>query len=191
MFMPTREVEEEVIWDDMPQDTGDLFMEGVFTCLRIGACLWGLGYLALQGLVVYVLVLSHTQLVLDACGESLWIFLLVHLILPVVLLCMFVCALLCIYMLTVNLMIDAKQFITYYFVVVLLAFIYFVVLCGLGAHFTSRASSNESCRAALISTTGSPLLSTLGWVYVALDGANLLLSMGLMVALGYVHYFLP
>ena len=173
------------------QETNNALMQGAYICLRIGACVWGLGYLAFQVVVVYALSVLHTQAVMETCGVSLWIFLLVHLLLPFVLLCILCCVMLCLYMLTINLMIDAKEYITYYFLTVFLALVYFGVLCGVGAYLTSKAHNNEPCKAAMVSITGTPLLSTLGWVYVALDGADLLLSVVIMIVLGYVHYFLP
>lgn len=174
-------------------DTDLVVSQVACVCFRVGYCIWGLGYMAFHIMVIYALVMTHTQSVTDACGVSLWVFLLVHLLLPVVLLCLLCCAVLYVYMLAANLMLDAKQIPFYYWVVAVGAFVYFATLCGVGAHLTDQASRNEACKTAVVSATHMmhpPLLTTLGWVYVGLDGASLLLSVGLMVALGYVQYFL-
>lgn len=171
----------------------DPYTYAAYLCMRVAACVWGLGLLVFHVLVIYALAVSHTQAMLDACGPSLWIFMLVHLLLPILLVCILCCAVMCIYMLAVNFMVDAKQFIGYYMAVICWALVYFAVLCGVGAHLTAQAAGNAQCRNALVSIHGEPfpLLTTLGWVYVALDGADLLLSVAVMAALGYVHYFLP
>lgn len=162
-----------------------------YVCLRGLSCVWGLGLLAFHVLVIYALAVTHTQGVLDACGVSLWIFMLIHLLLPILLACVLCCTVLCVYMLATNLMLDTQQVPFYYWVVILLAGAYFAVLCGVGAHLTGEAASKPACNEAVASATGSAqLLTALGWVYVALDGADLLLCIGGMAALGYVQYFL-
>jgi hypothetical protein len=174
--------------------SGDAYTYAAYLCMRVGACVWGLGLFVFHVLVIYALAISHTQAMLDTCGPSLWIFMLVHFLLPLLLLCLLCCAILCIYMLAVNFMVEAKQFIGYYMAVVLGALVYSAVLCGVGAHLTAQAAGNPECRSAMPTLRAGeslPLLTTLGWVYVALDGAAVLVSMAVMAALGYVHYFLP
>jgi hypothetical protein len=168
--------------------------QGTYVCLRIGGYVLSIGYLVFHIMVIYALVETHTPKVMDTCGFSLWLFLLMHLILPLILLFILCCAMLCIYALTVNLMLDTKQLLFYYWVVIVLAIVYFAVMCSVGAYLLYEASKNLECKEAILSSTSGmqpPLLTTLGWVYVALDGANLLLSIGILVALGYVNYFLP
>jgi hypothetical protein len=169
------------------------FSQAVYVCLRVGSCVWGLGLLAFHIIVIYALVVTHTQSVMDACGASLWIFLLVHLLLPMVLTCILCCALLCVYLLASNLMLSVQQAPFYYWALIFMAITYFAVLCGVGAHLTSKAAGNSACIAAVGTATNNmpQLLTSLGWVYVGLDGADLLLSLAVMVALWYIQYVLP
>ena len=143
--------------------------------LRLIGALWHLGTLAFHILVIYALVTANAhQDIFTACGKSLWIFLLVHLLLPLaVMLVMLLCLLWghtshCIS----NLVLNDAVLLRLYIGPLLCTVMGYVLLCGLGIYFTMNATNNVACREAMLSSSrllDSPLLSIIGWVYVVFD----------------------
>jgi hypothetical protein len=123
--------------------------------------------LAFMGLVIYALVVSNTEIVFSACGDALWNFMCVRLGFAI-----FEASMVCLVrkeVLIGNERGEGKIEGAAYDLMLLGVF--HIVLLGLGAFYVSQAMNNEPCRAALasVSTTNSPLLGILEYVYVGLD----------------------
>ena len=164
-----------------------------FLCLRFLLYLWSLGLFAFHVVVVYALVTANTSAVFSVCGHSLWIFLLIHILLPLIVMCVLLVVLLLVYMLFVGLYLEIADKFHVYAVPLLMVLGGYTALCGLGVHYTQEAVQNAACNGALseASGLGSPLLATVGWVYVALDSLGLGVTLCMLGGLLYIEYVLP
>jgi hypothetical protein len=159
-----------------------------FLCLALipwGLMLGGLGISGFHILAIYALVAQHTEEVFAACGHSLWNFVLVHLLLPCVFLCMLCCTLLCMYVLLSTHTLDPTLRTSTYFAVVLGAALYYAVLVGVGAYFAQASTRDAAC----LKEAG--LLGSVAWAYVAWDALSLAATLCLLGGLTFVEYYLP
>jgi hypothetical protein len=151
--------------------------------LRVCACMWSLCLLAFHVVAVWALVEANRSAVFEACGHSLWVFVLVHLLLPVAVACVACCVLLSLYVVLSGLRVSLQWHFAWLFGATLVGVVYYAVLTTLGVAFTLEAMRSEGCRVAL----GGPLLGIVGWIYVGLDSLSLLVGVGVLGALAYVQ----
>lgn len=130
----------------------------------------GLPSLTFIGFLIYAVAVSNTAGVADACGRTLWDYMLARLILCFVGSFGFVCVggmlMLCL---------QSKGAIGAG-IVGLLFVVYIAVMLGVGTHIVTGALASPGCVSALseVSFTGTPLLAILGCVLSGLDGLCLL-----------------
>ena len=129
--------------------------------------------LAFEGLVIYSLVASNTNEVSQKCGDSLWKFMLARLILFFFegFLFVFLGALgMCVSGVCACWTEGVKVCLMLIFPLVCLVALH-ATLVGVGFSITQKAMADSLCASALssASSTDSPLLALLAYVYVALD----------------------
>jgi len=151
--------------------------------LRACACVWSLCLVAFHAVAVWALVQANRSAVFAACGYSLWVFVLVHLLLPVAVACVACCVLLSLYVVLSGMRVSLQWHFACLFGLALVGVAYYAVLSTLGVVFTLEAMQSEACTGAL----GGRLLGIVGWIYVGLDSLSLLVGLGVLGALVYVQ----
>ena len=177
----------------MEEEEPALLSGMLLCCLRVGACIGSVWFGAFHVVAIWALVQANTGPVFEACGYSLWVFVLVHLLLPLLMVLVACCVVACLYLLLSSMRLDPRQgHSAYIFTLVVLVVLYYAVLSALGGVFTWGAMQAAGCQGALaaVGWGGVPLLGVVGWIYVALDSLSLLVGMCLLLGLLYVQFWL-
>ena len=135
------------------------------TCLgAVNRCLISLANLTLIGFVIYSLHVTNNANVLEACGNSLWNYMLSRLILMCV--SSFVLGSI---VLATGMSFKGGNGLA--LCLIFIVFAYHVAFLGIGASVTSAAMKSTNCTSTLseASFTHSPLLAELGYVFISFD----------------------
>ena len=130
-------------------------------------CLVSLVTFTLVGFVIYALHTTDNGTVFEACGNSLWNYMLARLIMMSISSIVLACIVLA---LEVS---EDTHGLT--MCLLFLVFAYCVTIIGIGASITNEAMKNTNCTSTLsdASFTHSPLLAELGYVFVSIDSTML------------------
>ena len=125
--------------------------------------------LVFLGFLIYAVSVSHTDDVTNACGSSLWVYMLVRLLLSFVGLFLMVCL-----GAIVSLCFDSPLALP--ITVSILLTVYSATMLGVGAPIITQSLNTASCVTALSNScfTNSPMLAILGCIYIGFDALTLL-----------------
>lgn len=154
------------------EDASNSHHHGYYLDQRLG----GLPGLAFLVFLIYAVAVSNTSEVTEACGSSLWMYMLVRLIFLFVGFCLMVCVggiiWQCMHSPGATVILLSVIGITYY-----------AVMLGVGAPIVTNALGSSSCVSALSKTcfTNSPMLAIIGCIFIGFDGLGLLFVIGAAV----------
>ena len=132
--------------------------------------------------VLYSLIVANNEIVLTVCGNALWNYMVLRLVVS--------CSVLAIWRFLACISGDPlkEESVGLFTSFVLLAFAYHLSLIVIGTNVIIDAMQNTNCTSILseISFTHSPLLAQLGYVYLSIDCIWILLIVVLLCYVGYL-----